>query len=162
MRMDGSLVAHAISTNLRANRWKPRYLRWRTHPRKHASRPAKLAKKTWLSLQFLCRRQWEHSCVPRRHFPQTSAQIVGNKGQPEAEVCGARDVPEGTVSCSWRRLWMPGTHGVGTSADTARKSVPIAFGTRIVMKDTFSWPTSPGAERAFEGACATSTRRDLI
>src|SRR4051812_770118 len=65
---------------------------------------------------------WEQSCIPRRHFPQTSAQIVGNKGEPEAEVCGARDVPEGTVSCSWRRLWMPGSHGVGTSADTARMS----------------------------------------
>src|SRR4051812_426307 len=65
---------------------KKRCLRWRTHPRKHAPRPAKLAKRTWLSLQFLCRRQWEH-------FPQTSPQIVGNKGQPEAEVCGARDVP---------------------------------------------------------------------
>src|SRR4051812_20025068 len=50
---------------------------------------------------------WEQSCIPRRHFPQTSAQIVGNKGQHEAEVCGARDVPEGTVSCSCRHRGYP-------------------------------------------------------
>src|SRR5260221_683472 len=34
-----------------------------------------------------------HSCAPRRHSPETSVQVLGNKEAGRTEVFAARDVP---------------------------------------------------------------------
>ncbi len=108
-------------------------LTWRTHPRIHFVEAG-------LSFLPLPRETGsQHSCVPRRHSPQTSKQTVGNTGAMKWRTHSC--VPQ-RHSC--RCLGIAKMLSAGRSADTAGRSAcatrihghPIGQGRRFVAPDT--------------------------
>ncbi len=132
----------------------------------------------------------QHSCLPGRHFPQTTPQALRSTGGPTSVVgqdfilpifnrpmrrrlpqrfVAPETFPPGIDSRSWRHSELSRSRGVGTSAGAARKSACATSGAPVsaacTSVGTPARRVKTGMKTAlphgvFEGACTIRIHGD--